>query len=49
MAITNDFLKFRKVIEFEQSCIVICYSYVYLIIDEEYYLLIKKFAKNLRN
>ena len=33
MAITNDFLKFRKVIEFEQSCIVICYSYVYLIID----------------
>ena len=31
-AITNDVLKFRKVIEFESSCIVICFSYIYLII-----------------
>ena len=33
VAITNDFLKFRKVIEFESSCILICVSYIYLIID----------------
>ena len=31
--ITNDVLKFRKVIEFESSCIVISFSYIYLIID----------------
>ena len=31
--ITNDVLKFRKVIEFESSCIVICFSYIYLIVD----------------
>ena len=30
-AITNDVLKFRKVIEFESSCIVICFYYIYLI------------------
>ena len=34
-AIINDVLKFRKVLEFENSCIVICFSYVYLIIDEK--------------
>ena len=32
-AITNNVLKFRKVIEFESSCIASCFSYVYLIID----------------
>ena len=32
-AVTNDVLKFRKVIEFESSCIVISLSYIYLIID----------------
>ena len=32
-AITNDVLKFIKVIEFESSCIIICFSYIYLIID----------------
>ena len=32
-AITNDVLKFKKVIEFESSCIVIYLSYIYLIID----------------
>ena len=32
-AITNDVLKFRKVIKFERLCIVICFSYIYLIID----------------
>ena len=32
-AITNDVIKFRKVIEFENFCIVICFSYIYLIID----------------
>ena len=26
VVITNDVLKFRKVIEFESSCIVICFS-----------------------
>ena len=31
-AINNDVLKFRKVIEFECSCTVICISYIYLII-----------------
>ena len=29
-AITNDVLKFRKAIEFENSSIVICFSYIYL-------------------
>ena len=32
-AIINDVLKFRKVIELESSFIVICFSYIYLIID----------------
>ena len=32
-AIANDVLKFRKVIEFESLCIVICFSYIYLMID----------------
>ena len=31
--ITNGVLKFRKVVEFESSCILICFSYVYLTID----------------
>ena len=31
--ITNNALKFRKVIEFESSYIVICFSYIYLTID----------------
>ena len=31
--ITNDVLKFSKVIEFESSCVVICFSYIYLIVD----------------
>ena len=30
--ITNDVSKFRKVIKFGSSCIVICFSYIYLII-----------------
>ena len=34
-AITNDVLKFRKVIEFEISCIEISFSYIYLIIDRK--------------
>ena len=29
--ITDDVLKFRKVIKFESSCIVTCFSHVYLI------------------
>ena len=33
-AITNDVLKLRKVIEFESSCILICFSYIYPIIGE---------------
>ena len=32
-AITNDVLKFKKVIEFQNSCIAICFSQIYLIID----------------
>ena len=31
--ISNDVLKFRKVIEFESFCVVVCFSYIYLIID----------------
>ena len=31
--ITNDVLKFGKVIEFESSCIAICFSYIYRISD----------------
>ena len=27
-AINNDVLKFRKVIEFESSCILLCFSYI---------------------
>ena len=30
--IANDVWKFRKVIEFESSCIVICVSYIYLVV-----------------
>ena len=30
---TKDVLKFRKVIKFESSCIVICFSDIYLFID----------------
>ena len=33
LAITNDVLKFRKLIEFESLYIVICFSYIYLILD----------------
>ena len=32
-AVTNDVFKFRKFIEFENSCIVICFPYNYLIIE----------------
>ena len=45
-AITDDVLKFRKVMEFQSLCI--CYSYNYLIIAEKR-LSIKKVVKNLRN
>ena len=31
------------------SCIVICFSYNYLIVDGKYYLSIKKIVKDLRN
>ena len=31
-AITNDVLKFRKVNKFESSCIVICFSYICIIV-----------------
>ena len=46
--ITNNVLKFRKVIEFESSCIiVICFSYIYLVSHGK--TLIKKVVKNLLN
>ena len=32
-AITNDNLKFRKVIEFQSSCILNYVSYIYIIVD----------------
>ena len=32
-AISNNVLTFRKVIKLESSCIVICFFYIYLIID----------------
>ena len=48
-AITNDVLKVRKAIKFESSCIAICFSYVYLIIDGKIYFSIKKVVKNLSN
>ena len=45
-AITNDDdLKFRKVIEFKSSFIVICFSHIYLIIDGKDHLSIKKVVK----
>ena len=47
VAITNDDLKFRKNIEFESLCIVICFSYIYLIIMEKVHLSIKQVLKNL--
>ena len=47
-AITSDTLKFRKVIDFKSSYIVICFSYIYLIIDEKDHLSIKKVVKILR-
>ena len=31
--ITYDVLKFRKAIEFESSCNVICFSYIFSMID----------------
>ena len=34
-AITNDVLKFRKVIKFESPCTVICFFYIHLIIDRK--------------
>ena len=33
--ISNDVLKFRKVIEFESLYVVVCFSYIYLIIDSK--------------
>ena len=39
--INNEVLKFRKIIEFESSCIVICFSYIYLIIAGKEHLSIK--------
>ena len=34
-AVTNDVFEFRKVIKFESSCIIICFFYIYLFIDEK--------------
>ena len=55
-SITNHVLKFRKVIKFENSLIVICFSYIYLIIDGKRFtkrltknLPIKKVVESLRN
>ena len=31
--IPTGVLNFRKVIEFESLCVIICFSYIYLIID----------------
>ena len=45
--ITNDTLKFSKVVEFESSCIEICFSYIYLIIDEKDNLSIKESTKKI--
>ena len=47
-AITNDTLKFRKVIEFERSCIAICFSYIYLIIDGKVNFSFKKADQKLK-
>ena len=50
-AVTNDVSKFRKVIEFKSSCLVICDLFLlyYLIVDEKNNLSIKKVVQNLRN
>ena len=48
-AITNEVLKFRKVVEFESVSIVICFSYIYQIIDEKDHLSIEKVIKNLQS
>ena len=45
MTITNDVLKFRKAIEFKNSCIE---SYIYLIIDGQRSFINKKVAKKLK-
>ena len=45
--ITDDVLKFRKVMEFQSLCI--CYSYNYLLIAEKRLFINKKVVKNLRN
>ena len=34
-ATNDDVLQFRKILKFESSCIVMCFSYIYLIIDEK--------------
>ena len=39
-AISNDVLKFRRVIEFENLSITICFSNIYLIIDVKTFILI---------
>ena len=46
--ITNDILKFRKVIEFERSCIAISFSYIYLIIDGKVNFSFKKADQKLK-
>ena len=42
----NDVLKLRKVIEFASSCILICFSYIYLIIDGKMLFMNKESSKN---
>ena len=46
-AVTNDILKFKKLIEFQSSHIVIFFSYIYLIIDGKNPLSIKNVVKDL--
>ena len=47
-AITNNILKFKKVIEFESSCIAISLSYIYLMVDRKDHLSTNKEVKDLR-
>ena len=49
-AITNEVLKFKKVIEFQNSCTVICFSQIYIESStEKHNLSLEKVVKNLQN
>ena len=46
--VANDVLKIRKVIEFEISCIAMCFPYIYPIIDGERSFISEESSYNIR-